>query len=212
MNFKPNQDDHATPADGIDESLLDQALAEQAPDELEAKILALTDPQMLALLDEAMAPEPNEQLNDRILAATSAYTSPRLAGSAARRAGIDSPPNVLARIGPMRLRYAAAAAILLAIGMGTWLANQAPDEAGPSISDATGATDVEPDGIAEEGLPDWVSDERYASNDDYFQSATSPLEQALKDVTDSLDGVSISRDTLWAELDAYEQFLDDVES
>ena len=57
MNLNPNQPDPGMPDETIDASLLDAALAEPTPAELEAKILALTDPSMVSLLDAALAPE-----------------------------------------------------------------------------------------------------------------------------------------------------------
>ena len=141
MNFKPDQDDQATPA--IDEALLDEALAEETPAELEAKILALTDPQMLSLLDEAMAPEigqqSNEQLNDRILAATQQHMRP---GSVPIKQPAHS-GGVLARIGPSTFRYAAAAAIALAIGLGVYFVNQDPTDTDNTLVQTPDNTAVE---------------------------------------------------------------------
>jgi hypothetical protein len=215
MNLNPNNPTPGRSDDTIDDALLDEALAEATPEELEAKILALTDPAMLSLLDEAMAPEAaSDQLTQRILAATvdqqTSDTSPRLAGSAARRAG-HTPSTVLARIGPSTFRYAAAAAIALAAGLGVYFLNQDPVDTGGLIAgngDVTGV--VEDDTYTTD--PDWLTDEQLASDVDYFEEATDPIESVLQDAADSLDDFAITRDTLWAELDAYEAFLDEIES
>ncbi len=193
MNLNPNQTDLPQDAGPIDEALLDEALSEPTPAELEAKILELTDPQMLSLLDEALAPEAvPDGLTQRILAATTPAD-----------AHAES-PAVLARIGPATFRYAAAAAIALAVGLGVWFANQ-----DPSVNDAPIANVIDtPDTTTDDTLPDWLTDDQFASNDAYFQDAT----DALEDAAGSLEDVTITRDTLWAELDAYEQFLNDFES
>ena len=219
MNLNPNQPDDTAPGTpGIDQALLDEALAEATPDELEAKILALTDPAMLSLLDEAMAPEtPSDQLTQRILAATtdpqtgvpSSTPSPRLAGSAARRADPEPTTGVLARIGPATFRYAAAAAIVLAIGLGIWFANQTPDPTIPSVANNDNTPEVSNDPSTD---PDWLTDEQLASSTVSFDGTTEPITEVLEDAADSLDDVAITRDTLWAELDAYEAFLDEMES
>lgn len=197
MNIKPN---NPTPGSGetIDESLLNEALAEATPEALEAKILALTDPSMLSLLDEALAPEPaSDQLTQRILAATSPAQ--------------QDAPGVLARIGPATFRYAAAAAIVLAVGLGVYFVNQEPADTDNSFV-KTPDTPIIVDDAAATDDPDWLTQEQYASSADYFDAETELIEDALNSVADSLDEVTITRDTLWAELDAYEQFLDDIES
>lgn len=216
MNRNPNPSDEV-----IDDALLNEALAEPTPAELEAKILALTDPAMLSLLDEALAPEaPSDQLTQRILAATTAQltgdatnvSSPRLAGSEVRRASVGgTQPAVLARIGPSTYRYAAAAAIALAVGLGIYFLNQDPANTGNSIA-KTPDTSVGTQDGASPATPDWLVNEQVVSNTDYFGSATDPIQAALDNVADSLDNVTITRDTLWAELDAYEAFLDEIES
>ena len=203
MNFNP--EDNPTP--GINDDLLDEALAHETPEELEAKILALTDPKMLSLLNEAMAPEANDQLSHRILSATRQHMQP----GSVPIAGLADESGVIARIGPMTFRYAAAAAIALAVGLGVYYINQGPEDTGTSIAEAPDTPSVE-DVVADTTLPDWLTDDQYAADDDYFEGTTSPLEEVLEDAADSLEDVTITRDTLWAELDAYEQFIDDFES
>ncbi|MBX2851044.1 MAG: hypothetical protein KTR15_04775 [Phycisphaeraceae bacterium] len=201
MNLNPNQPDET-----IDEALLDEALSEATPAELEAKILALTDPAMLSLLDEAMAPEsPGDQLTQRILAATRDNMQPGTVPTPqpAHEAG------VLARIGPSTIRYAAAAAILLAIGLGIWFANQTPGPTTPPITGNGGTPGVANDETTD---PDWLVDEQLASDADYFGGTTEPIEGVLEDAANSLEDMAITRDTLWADLDAYEAFLDEIES
>ncbi|MEO0477530.1 MAG: hypothetical protein AAF085_16425 [Planctomycetota bacterium] len=201
MNLNPDQ-----PDDTIDESLLNEALGEATPEELEAKILALTDPAMLSLLDEAMAPEADEQLTQRILVATRSSMQPGTVPIAEP----TGDTAVLARIGPSNFRYAAAAAIALAVGLGVYFVSQGPDEADNTIAGGNETPDA-PVVAQDETVPDWLTDEQYADTGDLFEDASPALDD-LEDVVDGLDDVTITRDTLWAELDAYEQFLDDIES
>lgn len=206
MNPNPNQPDPANPpddVDAIDASLLNEALAEPTPAQLEAKIIALTDPQMLSLLDEAMAPEAlPEGLNDRILAVTAGS----VATAASSASSSESSPAVVARIGPATLRYAAAAAIALAVGLGVWFANQPSADTDASIAGIVDTPSISSDEASDDAdAPDWLTDEYAAADTTFFDAG-------LDDVAERLDDVSISRDTLWSELDAYEQFLSDMES
>lgn len=205
MNLNPN---NPTPDNDepIDQALLDQALAQGTPAELEAKILSLTDPQMLSLLDEALSPEPaSDALTQRILAATSATNATRVSGQPANDTG------VLARIGPATLRYAAAAAIALAVGLGVWFANQDPVDTDNSFANNNSSADVIEDN-ANDAQPAWLTGEQYATNTDFFDNATESIESTLNNLAENLDDATVTRDTLWAELDAYEQFLNDIES
>lgn len=211
MNTQPEPyDKQPIQQPDLDESLLDEALQpEPTPADLRDKILALTDPEMLTLLDEALRPDSatdTTQLNQRILAATQHAMRP---GSVvlAPASAAQSADGVLARIGHWSFRYAAAAAIAMALGLGLWFNHQTNQPTDPvaQIGD-TPATVEDP------SYPDWLSQEAYASTQGLFESATSPLEQTLGDVADRLEEIAISRDTLWAELDAYEQFLNDFES
>lgn len=196
MNLNPNQPDPTN--EPIDETLLDEALAEPTPAELEAKILELTDPQMLSLLDEALAPEEaSDALTQRILAATSPASADELV--------------VVARIGPSMLRYAAAAAIVLAVGLGVYFISQDPESAESTLA---GNTDT-PGTVEDDVQPDdtgWLTEEQFVAQADYFSSATDPVAETLDSASDSLDNAAITRDTLWAELDAFEAFLDEFES
>ena len=197
MNLNPNQPE--LPDELIDESLLNEALAEPTPAELEAKILELTDPPMLSLLDEALAPEPaSDALTQRILAATTGQVQ-------------QEAPAVVARIGPSTLRYAAAAVILLAVGLGLWFANQPDNPIDPSIADVNDTLSTAPEDT-DDASADWLDSEQFASSESIFDSATDAIEGTLEDAVDSLDDVTISRDTIWSELDAYEQFLSDIEA
>lgn len=194
MNLNPNQ-----PEETIDESLLDEALAQATPAELEAKILALTDPPMLSLLEEALAPEQaSDELTQRILAATTDQAQ-------------HEAPAVLAHIGPSTFRYAAAAVILLAVGLGVWFVNQDPADTDDSFV-ITPDTPSVVNNDASTDEPDWLVQEQFVSETVYFDAATGSIEGTLEDAADGLDDVTITRDTLWAELDAYEQFLDEFES
>ena len=213
-------DPNAYDLNAIDPTLLDEALAEPTSAELEAKIVALTDPQMLSLLDEAMSPEPaDNHLTQRILFATQSSMTP---GSVPLVQEPDQKQEqnpdmvqagVLARIRPAMVRYAAAAGIALAVGLGLWFTSQPSADHDATIADQSAVPSVANPGD-EASLPEWLSNDQYtASTEAYFKKTTSPLlDDALEDAADSLDGVSISRDTLWAELDAYEQFLEDFES
>ncbi|MEM9348316.1 MAG: hypothetical protein AAGB26_17040 [Planctomycetota bacterium] len=204
------------PDETIDDALLDEALSEATPAELESKILALTDPAMLSLLDEAMAPETtplaDDHLTQRILAATQASMKPGTVP-------ITEPANgmgVLARIGPTAFRYAAAAAIALAVGWGVWFISQTPGSTTPPMADNTNTPDVVAPDQANDGTaePDWLGDDYLASADDTVDLFGSDLGQAEDDfdMLDSLDDITVTRDTIWDELDAYEQFLSDIES
>lgn len=200
MNFNPNQPDLPQDAGPIDDALLDDALAEPTPAELEAKILDLTDPQMLSLLDEAMAPEAVPTgLNERILAATAAAQSPV---ELHVEASVES-PAVLARISPATFRYAAAAAIALAVGLGVWFTNQESIDSESLIAGVINMPSVSSEETSEDD-PDWLTGE-YAANTDFFESD-------LDDIADGLNDATISRDTIWSELDAYEQFLTEIAS
>jgi hypothetical protein len=197
MNLKPQDNPTPDPDVSIDEALLDEALAEPTPEALEAKILALTDPHTLSLLDEALAPEPaSDALTQRILAATASM-------------GVETPPPpaIAGRIGPATFRYAAAAAVALIACLSVYFVLQ-----GPNPSDTTVAIDPSTAGDTAAEPVDWFADEQLASADALFESETEPIEDALSDLSDSVEGVTINRDTLWAELDAYEDFLDEIES
>ncbi len=196
MNLNPDQ-----PDDTIDETLLDEALREPTPAELEAKILELTDPQMLSLLDEALAPdEASDALTQRILAATTGQP-----------AQTPDAPAVVARIGPSTLRYAAAAAIALAAGLGVYFISQGPDAADNTIADNTDTpSSIEDDATSAES--DWLTEEQFIVQADYFSSDTDPIAEAIDSDADSLDDAAITRESLWAELDAFEVFFDEFES
>lgn len=203
MNLDPN---NPTPAPGrseqaIDESLLNEALAEPTPAELEAKIIELTDPAMLSLLDEALAPEPaSDALTQRILAATAGQVHAAQA------------PAVVARIGPSTFRYAAAAVILLAVGLGVWFTNQPEDSSDPTLAGVNDTPTTAPDDADDPSGADWLDSEQFASSDSFFEDTTELIEGTLEIASDSLNDVTISRDTIWSELDAYEQFLTDIEA
>lgn len=202
MNLNPNQPDPGMPDETIDASLLDAALAEPTPAELEAKILALTDPSMVSLLDAALAPEPaSDELTQRILAATSPVS--------------QEAPTVLARIGPATFRFAAAAAIAVAAGLGVWFVNQGPGDTDLMVAGAIETPDVaaDDDNTTDDASdPDWLAQEQYVSSAQYFGDETEQIEDVLNSVADGLDDATITRDTLWAEFDAYVAFLDDIES
>eukprot|EP00752_Nemacystus_decipiens_P014520 g12929.t1 len=175
-------------------------LSEQTPAELEAKILELTDPQMLSLLDEALMPEqPSDALTQRILAATTGQP-----------ADTDASPGMLARIGPTSLRYAAAAAIVLAVGLGVYFINQEQEASDNSIADNTDPIDLMDDEAPLEDA-DWLAQEQFVYEADYFSRETDPISDALDSASDSLDDAAITRDTLWAEFDAFEAFLDEFD-
>lgn len=116
MNLNPTQPDPThLPEDPAMAELVGDALAADAsPADLESRVLALTDPSLNALLDEVLgAEELPAGLTDRVLvAALSAAESSR-----------DQRP-VLARIGFQALRYTAAAAVVVAAGLGIYVATQ----------------------------------------------------------------------------------------
>ena len=207
MNTSPNQP--APQDDELDPRLLDEALgAGASPEDLEAKVLALTDPRLNALLDEALAPEAApEQLADRILAATTP-------GSAAAQTEQNDAPAVLARIGVSPWRYAAAAVIALAAGGGLWWISQQPDtgstQSGGTIADLT---PDRPAGTPE--LPELdqeLADEFDSADGLLFADAALPVQNTLETVAEDINDVTITRDTLWSDMDAYEQFLTEIET
>ncbi|MEM1353714.1 MAG: hypothetical protein AAGC44_10160 [Planctomycetota bacterium] len=98
----------------IAELVGDALAADASPADLEARVLALTDPSLNALLDEVLvADELPAGLHDRVLAATRGALEEA-----------DTTPPVLARIGLPALRYAAAAAVIAAAGLGVYVATQ----------------------------------------------------------------------------------------
>lgn len=190
---------HNLPTDDSIDAQLDALLAEEgadaqiAPEELEAKVLALTDPQMLALLDEAMAPEPAPaRLADNILAATM---------PGARRETEAERTGVLARIDPMTWRYAAAAAIVLAAGVGLWWSGQSTDVGNPEIADNNNGVESLPEDFVDQARPEIL-----------FASATEQVEAKLTDVSDRLNDYKTDRQDIWSDMDGYEQFLADFET
>lgn len=168
--------------------------ARQAPPRLEAKVMALTDPAILSLLDEALAPAPApHQLSDKIIAAT-------LQGAAQQH--IAPRGAVIGRIGPSTWRYAAAAAIVLAACAGLWWAGQQGD---PANND--GMT-VKPDTPQ---TPD-LSEDYFALSTTPFDDEASEIEAAIEVVSERIDGyTTINRDTLWSDIDGYEQFVSTFE-
>lgn len=211
MSLKPQQPDQPFD-DAIDSALapelLDEALqAQETPADLEAKVLALTDPALLSLLDEALAPQAcPDQLADRIIAATSPDQAQR-----------DERPAVLARIQPNTWRYAAAAAIAIAAGIGFWVTQQPDNNTVTPIADTTktldnaaspaeaGNNSADNTNAVAATWPD--SENTFDSENALFALATEPFENEIDAVSQDIDNVSIDADSIWAELDAYEQFL-----
>lgn len=188
--MKPNPE-HTDPFDAELQALLaeDAADARQAPAELEAKVLALTDPHLVSLLDEALAPEHVPAgLSERILAAT--------------LAGQRSQPTVLARIGLGTWRYAAAAAIALAGTVGLWWVSQQGDTTNPNPEVAA----INPDHAADIVLPEYVT------SSPIFTDSTASVEAKLQNVSDRIDSYAIDSDAIWSDMDGYEQFLSDFET
>lgn len=183
---EPTLDEHEA-------QLLDEALGvHHTPEQLEAKVLAMTDPQFIGLLDEALAPQAPVGLAQKIIAAT---------GPGQANSTKDAQPAVIARIGFSSWRYAAAAAIVLAAGVGLWWAGQGPDT--PEQPIAGNTENIDP--------AQWTEVEQFAASDELFEQATQSVEATIQSVTDTLDGVTIDRDAIWSDLDAYEQFLTDIE-
>lgn len=211
---QPLQDDLIAPA------LLDQALGikvimPEAVDELEAKVLALTDPKTLSLLDEALAPETaNEQdLSEKIIAATT------------QGATIQASPqaDVLGRIGFTAWRYAAAAAIVLATGIAVWFISKEPGTTSPTevANHAQDPLDTIP--TPDTNAPNSSRGDKSDINPDtlqeqastFFADATSNIERRIQNVSDDLDNLgttTIDQDDIWTDLDAYGQFLSDLET
>lgn len=185
--------------DELDAELL-ALLAEDAqqtrisPQALEAKILALTDPQMLSLLDEALAPEQApDQLSERIIAAT----MPNALASKN-----DVPERaVLARIEPTTWRYAAAAAVVLAAGVGMWWLGQSGN-----------TTDKLAENPDEQTPLGQLFAQAEAENEPLFDDATEAVQAKIQTVSERIDNYAIDRDAIWSDMDGYEQFLADLES
>lgn len=169
--------------DAIEALLEEEAACNPTPTDLESKVLALTDPRLLSLLDEALAPQAEpDQLAERIIAAT----SPK------QRDTTDEPQRaVLGRIDPAGWRYAAAAAIVLATGIGLWWSGQ------------HAAVDRAPNPIAEL-IPDWDEQDE---TQPLFVDATGSLDSALDAVAEHLDDYAGRDDSIWSDMDGYEDFL-----
>lgn len=233
MNQNPEQPGTPnTPGDeAFDDALLAQAAqpehSPEALEQLQARVLGLTDPRLMSLLDEALAPEADQDaaagdaLADRIIAATTpdAALMPRAqtAGSA------DNPPAVIGRIGigSYAAAIAAIAAILaLAAGVGLWWASQqtettdnrhvelAPDNNQPNKAIANNDNDP-----GQPGMPDetnWpATDETYAAGDDVFADVTASFEQAFEEFNDAYESLSLDDETLWPDSDAYDELFSD---
>ncbi len=200
MNHDPTNPPVPDPIDEQLDALLaeEAARAQQTPSELEAKVLALTEPAFLSLLDEALAPESvpaPDQLAEKIIAAT----TPEHATHAVREQ-----PAVIERIGPSPWRYAAAAAVVLAAGAGLWWAGQ------PGTNDGgDGGTEMAKtlNNITDELVfPDYTTDEPM------FADVTEQIDAAFNNVSQRIDGYAIDRDTIWSDMDDYEAFLSDFEA
>lgn len=200
MTHNPNQ---PNPLDaGLDEALLNEALGHDAvanTDALEQKVLALTSPDQLALLDEALAPQATpDKLAERIIAQTTPGT---LAITEAR-------PAVLAPIGFSAQWLAIAAAVLLTGGVVLWFVSPLGSETPQPIANQQDNT-APPETFVQ--IAENPNDE-IAQETELFAEATSALESAIQGVSDDRDADPINRDTIWSELDAYDQFLTDIEA
>lgn len=196
----------------LDPSVLGEALREPGQESagkslhaLEQKIITLTDPQTLSLLDEALAPEAdNDERCERILAAT-------LAGPPAN-ATADNPPAIIGRIAPTPWRYAAAAVITLAACLGLWFATTTPPTRTTPITENKttdiDATDTDVDNADSLDQTIALVDEAAA----LFGAFSETIESDLQTLSDSLEDDAIGQDTIWSDMDAYEQFLADIDS
>lgn len=184
--------------------LLDEALAEPTSESLEQKILALTDPQTLSLLDEALRVEAPDRLNEKVLEKLLAASAPD-----ARRVAESAPP-VLARIAPATRpatwRYAAAAAIVLAAGLGLWYGSASVS---PTASPTDNLANRDTPAAPQTARLDQLTFEQEPA---LFTDATGRVETELRALSDTLDADNIDRDTIWSDMDAYEQFLSDIEA
>lgn len=221
---QPNPDLNPDPADAELDRELDRALsaalappAEQDVEALSAKIVALTDPQMMSLLDQALAADVESDVQadadqhaqrcQRILAVTQPYLATHAAAydrSIVGRIGLIASPRRIAA-------YAAAAAIALVAGLVIWQLNQtstAPDRL--AVLDGSSS-------FADADNLDAIDLDQALAQPDYFADATARLESQIQsvanDITDSdLDANAIDRDTIWADMDSYQQFLVEVEA
>ena len=181
----PHPDPNHLPEDPAIADLVGDALAaDTSPTDLEARVLALTDPSLNALLDEALgAEELPAGLQGRVLAA---------ALNQAERSCEERP--VLARIGFRVLRYTAAAAVIVAAGLGVYLATQSPsgDPTNPSVADNPGSGPAD----ATQALPDFAQ----ADFDGSF-AIDAEIEQLDSRITSISEGA-------WAgDIDDFEQQL-----
>lgn len=169
----------------LDAAVRDALAADHSPAELEQRILALTDPSFNVLLDEALAlDELPAGLTDRVLAATSPTGAPVSAQA--------SP--VLARIGFPVMRYAAAAAVVFAAGLGIYVASQSQQASGPddSLADNTPANAADTE----------------QSFDEYFASTDLDGSFAIDDKIDQLDSrISSVQDDFWGGDEDFDQQL-----
>jgi|GEM_PF-2349504 len=199
MNPNP---EHPEPLNaGIDPLLLNEAAQpEFAPQDLEAKILCLTDPAMLSLLDAACAPEAAPQgLAQRILAAT--------AGASAHADSAE--PMVIARIGFgfATWRYAVAAGIVLAAGAGLWwVAQQGGEPQAPRLANVITTPSDDP---TAETADAWTQSLSYGNG--LFADATSPVQNTIETLSEDLRSGTLEVDSIWSDMDAYEQFLSETE-
>lgn len=168
------------------EAAIREALAaDHSPAELEQRIFALTDPSFNALLNEALAvDELPAGLTGKILAATSPAQAPVSAQA----------KPVLARIGFPVMRYAAAAAVVFAAGLGIYVASQSQQATDPSntLADNTPdpSTDTEP------------------SFDEYFASADLDGSFAIDDKINQLDSqISSAGGDFWGGDEDFDQQL-----
>jgi len=206
MNLKPNQPDPASEpnAADFDEALLNEALRSgPTPQDLEAKVLSLTDPRLLSLLDEALAPEAApKQLADRIIAAT-------MPGAIAQNTTThtaDAQPTVIGRIGFSTWRYAAAAVFAAAATAGIWWLTQQ----GGKPENGTDQPLVEQS--APSTTPEWTGSEFAEVSETYFAEATLPVETALQNVSEDFDRFTSDSGAIWSDFDNYEQFLSEIET
>ena len=206
MNPDPGMsNDPNNPTDPIDEQLdallaEEAARAQQTPSELEAKVLALTEPSLLSLLDEALAPE-SEAAPDGLAEKIIAATTPGAAAHAEHEQ-----PAVIGRIGPSPWRYAAAAAVVLVAGVGLWWAGQ------PGTNDGGGDGTEMVNNPNNNPAVDVVDLLDYTADEPMFADVTEPIGAALNNVSQRIDGYAIDRETIWSDMDDYEAFLSDLEA
>ena len=129
---------------------------------------------------------------------------------------------MLARIGPSPWRYAAAAVIALAAGVGLlWVMQQdsttdAPDNGQIAVDDTDTPTNSDLDAPLTPDAQDIELAAIDPTEEDLFPEVTQSVQTALDDLSDGIDAAGINTDDIWADIwsdmNDYDAFLADLET